>query len=90
MTEPVNLLISLFVCFRLLVDNWSNKLTTWVGRQEFVVSSNVLGLVYSQTVVWTGALFCPLLPLINAVKFVILFYCKRVRMFIQLSTRFTQ
>uniref|UniRef100_A0A3B5MWZ2 Transmembrane channel-like protein n=1 Tax=Xiphophorus couchianus TaxID=32473 RepID=A0A3B5MWZ2_9TELE len=56
-------------------------LTQWVGRQEFVVPSNVLGLVYGQTVVWTGALFCPLLPLINTVKFVILFYCKKITLF---------
>nr|XP_046256124.1 transmembrane channel-like protein 7 [Scatophagus argus] len=66
---------------RMVVDNWSNKLTQWVGRQEFVVPSNVLGLVYGQTVVWTGALFCPLLPLINTVKFVILFYFKKITLF---------
>lgn len=64
--------------FRMVVDNWSCKLAQWMGRQEFVVPANVLGLVYGQTVVWTGALFCPLLPLINTVKFVILFYCKKV------------
>lgn len=63
---------------RMLVDNWSNKVARWVGRQEFVVSANVLNLVHGQTVVWTGALFCPLLPLINTAKFVILFYCKKV------------
>lgn len=62
----------------MLVDNWSNKLVQKLGRQEFVVPANVLVLVYGQTVVWTGALFCPLLPLINTVKFIILFYCKKV------------
>ncbi|XP_070823035.1 transmembrane channel-like protein 7 [Chaetodon trifascialis] len=66
---------------RMVVDNWSSKLAQWVGRQEFVVSSNVLKLVYAQTVVWTGAFFCPLLPLINTVKFVILFYIKRATLF---------
>ncbi|XP_014897828.1 transmembrane channel-like protein 7 [Poecilia latipinna] len=66
---------------RMVVDHWSCNLTQWVGRQEFVVPSNVLGLVYGQTVVWTGALFCPLLPLINTVKFVILFYCKKITLF---------
>lgn len=66
---------------RMLVDNWSNKLVQWFGRQEFTVPSNVLGLVYGQTVVWTGALFCPLLPLINAVKFVVFFYLKRTTLF---------
>ena len=68
------------MCVRMVVDNWSSKLSQWVGRQEFVVPANVLGLVYGQTVVWTGALFCPLLPLINAFKFVILFYCKKVKL----------
>lgn len=56
----------------------SNKLVQSFGRQEFVVPSNVLGLVYAQTVVWMGALFCPLLPLINVAKLIILFYVKKV------------
>ncbi|XP_035527485.1 transmembrane channel-like protein 7 [Morone saxatilis] len=79
----INIAVLVLVEFprRMVVDNWSNKLAQWVGRQEFVVSSNVLGLVYGQTVVWTGALFCPLLPLINTVKFFILFYCKRITLF---------
>ncbi|CAN9513657.1 unnamed protein product [Ophioblennius macclurei] len=66
---------------RMLVDNWSNKLIQWFGRQEFAVPDNVLGLVYSQTVVWTGALFCPLLPLINTIKFVMFFYFKKITLF---------
>lgn len=68
------------VCVRMVVDNASNALVQKLGRQEFVIPSNVLVLVYGQTVVWTGTLFCPLLPLINTVKFVILFYCKKVNM----------
>ncbi|KAM9724137.1 voltage-gated chloride channel TMC4 [Menidia menidia] len=66
---------------RMVVDNTSCKLSQWVGRQEFVVPSNVLGVVYSQTVVWAGALFCPLLPLINTIKFIIIFYCKKITLF---------
>uniref|UniRef100_A0A8C7WYV3 Transmembrane channel-like protein n=1 Tax=Oryzias sinensis TaxID=183150 RepID=A0A8C7WYV3_9TELE len=79
----INIAVLVLVEFprRMVVDNWSSKVSQMVGRQEFVVSSNVLGLVYSQTVVWTGALFCPLLPLINTVKFVILFYCKKITLF---------
>ncbi|XP_076827295.1 transmembrane channel-like protein 7 isoform X2 [Brachyhypopomus gauderio] len=66
---------------RIFVDHCSWKLAQWVGRQEFVVPANVLALVYGQTVVWTGALFCPLLPLINTLKFIIIFYCKKVTLF---------
>ncbi|XP_062847650.1 transmembrane channel-like protein 7 [Trichomycterus rosablanca] len=66
---------------RLVVDHCSCKLVQLVGRQEFVVASNVLALVYSQTVVWSGALFCPILPFINTIKFIIIFYCKKVTLF---------
>uniref|UniRef100_A0A3Q4G958 Transmembrane channel-like protein n=1 Tax=Neolamprologus brichardi TaxID=32507 RepID=A0A3Q4G958_NEOBR len=79
----INVAVFLLVEFprRLVVDNCSCKPVQWVGRQEFVVPSNVLGLVYGQTVVWVGALFCPLLPAINTLKFVILFYCKKITLF---------
>uniref|UniRef100_A0A1A8CW68 Transmembrane channel-like protein n=3 Tax=Nothobranchius kadleci TaxID=1051664 RepID=A0A1A8CW68_NOTKA len=79
----VNIALLVLVEFprRIVVDNWSCKLSQLVGRQEFVVPSNVLGLVYGQTVVWAGALFCPLLPLMNTIKFVILFYCKKITLF---------
>ncbi|XP_050987921.1 LOW QUALITY PROTEIN: transmembrane channel-like protein 7 [Labeo rohita] len=66
---------------RIVVDHCSCKLSQWVGRQEFLVPPNVLALVYSQTVVWTGALFCPLLPIINTVKFIIFYYCKKITLF---------
>lgn len=39
----------------------------------------VLGLIYAQTVVWVGSFFCPLLPLLNTAKFLLLFYLKKVR-----------
>ncbi|XP_030641330.1 transmembrane channel-like protein 4 [Chanos chanos] len=66
---------------RLAVDHCSCALSRWLGRQEFEVPSNVLAVVYGQTVVWTGALFCPLLPVINTIKFIIFFYCKKVTLF---------
>lgn len=66
---------------RIVVDHCSCKLSKLVGRQEFLVAPNVLALVYSQTVVWTGALFCPLLPLINTIKIIIFYYCKKITLF---------
>ncbi|XP_069314119.1 voltage-gated chloride channel TMC4 isoform X2 [Eulemur rufifrons] len=51
------------------------------GSQEFQVPSEVLGLIYSQTVVWVGSLFCPLLPLLNTAKFLLLFYLKKLTLF---------
>nr|XP_004671575.2 transmembrane channel-like protein 4 isoform X1 [Jaculus jaculus] len=51
------------------------------GTQEFQVPDEVLGLMYSQTVVWVGSFFCPLLPLINTAKFLLLFYLKKITIF---------
>ena len=50
-----------------------------MGTQEFQVPDEVLGLIYAQTVVWVGSFFCPLLPMLNTVKFLLLFYFKKVR-----------
>uniref|UniRef100_A0A8C7A896 Transmembrane channel-like protein n=1 Tax=Neovison vison TaxID=452646 RepID=A0A8C7A896_NEOVI len=52
-----------------------------VGTQEFQVPDEVLGLIYAQTVVWVGSFFCPLLPLLNTVKFLLLFYLKKFTLF---------
>ncbi|XP_042328755.1 transmembrane channel-like protein 4 [Sceloporus undulatus] len=52
-----------------------------LGQQEFMVPSNVLDLVYGQTLCWTGALFCPLLPVLNTVKYIAVFYLKKLTLF---------
>lgn len=51
------------------------------GTQEFQVPDEVLGLIYAQTVVWVGSFFCPLLPLLNTAKFLLLFYLKKLVLF---------
>lgn len=51
------------------------------GTQEFQVPDEVLGLIYAQTVVWVGSFFCPLLPLLNTAKFLLLFYLKKFVLF---------
>ncbi|XP_019483542.1 PREDICTED: transmembrane channel-like protein 4 [Hipposideros armiger] len=51
------------------------------GTQEFQVPDEVLGLIYAQTVVWVGSFFCPLLPLLNTAKFLLLFYLKKFALF---------
>lgn len=50
-----------------------------MGTQEFEVPDEVLGLIYAQTVTWVGSFFCPLLPLLNTAKLLLLFYLKKVR-----------
>ncbi|XP_060797000.1 transmembrane channel-like protein 7 isoform X2 [Neoarius graeffei] len=60
---------------KLLVDNClSSNFLRRVGKQQFVIPLNVLDLVYSQTVTWVGVFYCPLLPSINIIKLLALFY----------------
>ncbi|XP_057352589.1 transmembrane channel-like protein 4 isoform X4 [Manis pentadactyla] len=56
-----------------------------LGTQEFQVPDEVLGLIYAQTVVWVGSFFCPLLPLLNTAKFLLLFYLKKLTLFFTCS-----
>ncbi|XP_071033917.1 transmembrane channel-like protein 1 isoform X1 [Parasteatoda tepidariorum] len=62
----------------LLVRSCPNKATQMVGRQVFDLPNQVLSLVYSQTLCWLGMVYSPLIPLITVIKFIILFYIKRV------------
>lgn len=66
-------------CFRMIVDHCSCKLVQLWGQQEFVVPPVVLDIIYGQTVCWIGTFFCPLLPLLNTIKYFIIFYLKKVR-----------
>ncbi|XP_054849562.1 transmembrane channel-like protein 4 isoform X3 [Eublepharis macularius] len=80
----IMLLVMLFVEFprKILVTYLPScpLLKLW-GQQEFMVPSNVLDLVYGQTVCWTGALFCPLLPVLNTLKYIMIFYLKKLTLY---------
>ncbi|XP_061444643.1 transmembrane channel-like protein 4 isoform X2 [Rhineura floridana] len=80
----IMLLVMMFVDFprKMLVTYFPScpLLKLW-GQQEFMVPSNVLDLVYGQTLCWTGALFCPLLPVLNTIKYIAVFYLKKLTLY---------
>uniref|UniRef100_A0A8C1ZQ92 Transmembrane channel-like protein n=1 Tax=Cyprinus carpio TaxID=7962 RepID=A0A8C1ZQ92_CYPCA len=62
----------------LLVESFpSSKLVQLLGKKQFEITFNVLDLVYIQTVILVGVFYCPLLPAINTVRLLLLFYVKK-------------
>ncbi|XP_043197224.1 transmembrane channel-like protein 7 isoform X2 [Amphibalanus amphitrite] len=53
----------------------------WVEEPHFDIPRNTMFLIYSQTLVWTGAYFSPLLSLVGSAKLAIMFYVRKWSMF---------
>ncbi|KAI2668869.1 Transmembrane channel-like protein 7 [Labeo rohita] len=72
--------VTIFVEFprKIIVNHCDCGLAKWWGQQEFAIPQNVLEIVYGQTICWIGTFYCPLLPAINTVKYILVFYLKKV------------
>ncbi|XP_063098105.1 transmembrane channel-like protein 8 isoform X2 [Cavia porcellus] len=62
---------------RLLVERFTGRFWTWLGREEFLVPKNVLDIVAGQTITWMGLFYCPLLPLFHSIFLFLTFYIKK-------------
>nr|XP_036268108.1 transmembrane channel-like protein 8 isoform X1 [Pipistrellus kuhlii] len=62
---------------RVLAERLRGRFWAWLGREQFLVPTNVLDVVAGQTVVWMGLFYCPLLPLLHSVFLALTFHIKK-------------
>ncbi|XP_043570812.1 transmembrane channel-like protein 7 isoform X2 [Chiloscyllium plagiosum] len=62
---------------KFIVEHAPFEITKMLKKQQFLIPENVLDIVDGQTIVWIGMFYSPLLPLLNIVKYFIIFYVKK-------------
>ncbi|CAG9116237.1 unnamed protein product [Plutella xylostella] len=60
-----------------LARHRSSKCLKFVGEQHFYLPKHVLDIVYTQTIIWLGAFFCPFLPILGTMFYFLIFYIKK-------------
>uniref|UniRef100_F6RPV0 Transmembrane channel-like protein n=1 Tax=Monodelphis domestica TaxID=13616 RepID=F6RPV0_MONDO len=76
----MNFVFTLFdsFCGEFLRRIIGTKLIKSLGVPEFDIARNVLELIYTQTLLWIGIFFSPLLPFIHMITLFIMFHIKKI------------
>ncbi|XP_053620909.1 transmembrane channel-like protein 7 isoform X2 [Plodia interpunctella] len=61
----------------LIARHTHSKCLKIICEQDFYLPKHVLDIVYIQTLIWMGSFFCPLLPIIGAMFYFLIFYIKK-------------
>lgn len=73
------IMVTFFINFprSLLAYHFNNKFCTFIGSQTFDLPKHVLDVVYSQTLIWIGCFYTPLLSLMSVFHLFCIFHIKK-------------
>lgn len=71
--------VTFFINFprSLLANHFNNKFCAFIGMQTFDLPKHVLDVVYTQTLIWIGCFYAPLLSLMAVLHLFCIFYIKK-------------